>query len=101
MGGIAVNLDVEDVAAARQLVVGSLHLCLVPGRAFVIDGHVVGVGIVVAVGDAFDDAKLLAVLLCELAGEALGGRGQYGVVVVVALTEVVDTVAHVGDNLQA
>ena len=101
VGGITVNLHVEDVAATGDVVVGRLHLSLVTGRALVIHGYVVRVGVVVAVGDAGYDAELLAVLLGELAREALGRCGQHGVVVVVTLGELVHSVAHVGDNAQS
>ena len=100
MGGITVDLHVEDMSATRQVVIRCLDLSLMTSRALVIHGHVVGVGIVVAIGDTRDDAKLLAILLRELATKTLGGGGQHGVVVVIAVAELVDTVAHVGDDLQ-
>ena len=101
VSGVAVNLHVENMSTARQVMVGSFHLGLVAGGAFVVDGHMVGVGIVVAVCDAGNAAELLAVLLGELAAETLGRRSQYRIVMVIALTELVDAVAHVCDNPQA
>ena len=100
MGSVAVNLYIEDVAATGQVVVRSLDLCLLQRCTLVVYRHVVGVGIVVAVCNAWDDAKLLAVLLGKLAAQALGWGSQHGVVVVIFLAEFVGTVAHVGHNLQ-
>ncbi len=100
VGSIAVNLYIEDVTATGQVVVRSLDLCLLQGCTLVIYRHVVRVGIVIAVGNARDDAKLLAVLLGELTAQALGWSSQDGVVVVILLAEFVGTVAHVGNNLQ-
>ena len=55
----------------------------------------VGVGVILAVGDTGQDAKLLAVALGELATQTLGRRSKDGVVVVILLRELVGTVAHV------
>ena len=70
------------------------------GGALVIHRYVVGVGVVVAVGDAGDATKLLAVFLGEFSAEAFCGCGEHGVVVVIPLTEVVHSLAHVSDNPQ-
>ena len=67
----------------------------------IIYGHMIGVGIVVAVSDTGNDAELFAVLLREFTAQALSRRGQHAVVVVVALAEVVDTLTHVSYYLQA
>ena len=75
MGGVAVNLHVEDVSATGDVVIGSLDLCLMPCRALVVDRYVVGIGVVVAVGNSWDNAELLAVFLGELTAEALGWCG--------------------------
>ena len=101
VGCVAVYLDVEDVAAACELVVRSLDFSLVSGGAFVVDGHVVRVGIVLAVGDAWELAKFFLVAACEASAEAFGGCGEHAVVVLVLLAEVVDAVAHVGDDAQS
>ena len=58
----------------------------------------VGVGVILAVGDTRQDAKLLAVALGELATQTLGRRSKDGVVVVILLRELVGTVAHVGHD---
>ena len=52
VGGVAVNLHVEDVSAAGQVVVGGFYFRFMAGAALVVHGHVVGVGVVVAVCDA-------------------------------------------------
>ena len=72
VGSIAVYFYIEDVAATGQVMVRSLNLCLLQRCALVVYRHVVGVGIVITVGNARDDAKLLAVLLGKLAAQALG-----------------------------
>ena len=100
VGSVAVNLYIEDVAATGQVVVRSLDLSLLQRCTLVVYRHVVGVGIVVAVCNARDNAKLLAVLLGKLAAQALGWGSQHGVVVVIFLAEFVGTVAHVGHDLQ-
>ena len=61
----------------------------------------VGIGVVVAVRYARNDAELLAVSLGELARKTLRRRCQYGVVVLVTLREILHPVAHVGHNLHA
>lgn len=61
----------------------------------------VGVGVILAVGDTRQDAKLLAVTLGELATQTLGRRSKDGVVVVILLRELVGTVAHVGHDPQS
>ena len=60
----------------------------------------VGVGIVVLVGNAGDDAELLLVILGEAAGKTLGRSCQHAVVVLIAVAELHNTVPHVGNNLQ-
>ena len=101
VGSVAVDLHIEDVTAAGHLMIGCLDLGLMTGRALVIDGHVVGVRIVVTIGHTGDDAKLLAVLLRELAAQALCRRCQHGVVMMILVAEVVDALAHVAHDLQS
>ena len=52
VGGVAVDLHVEDVAGVLVLVVRALDLRLVLRRALVVHGDVAGVRVVVLVGDA-------------------------------------------------
>ena len=52
MCGITVNLHIEDMSAACEVVVGCFYLSLVQSCAMVIYRHVVAVGIVLAVCDA-------------------------------------------------
>ena len=67
----------------------------------VVDGHVVGVGVVFFVGDSGYDAELFAVAFGEFAGESFGWCGEYGVVVLVFFAEFEYLVAHVGDDAQS
>ncbi len=101
VSGVAVNLDVEDVAAARNLVIRCLDLGFVLGAALVVHGHVVAVGVINLVGNTRNLAKLLAVVAGKLAAEALGRCGQHAVVVLILLAVLVHLVAHVTHDFQA
>ena len=91
VGSIAVDLDIEDVATACQLMIGCLHLCLMAGRALIVNGHVVGVGVVVAVGDSLQRTELLTVALGKLSCQSLCGGSQYGIIMVILVAELVDS----------
>ena len=95
---IAVNLDIEDMPAASELVVRSLYLRLELRRAVVVDRHMVGVGVVLFVGHSFDDAVFLPVHLGELTGKAFCRRRKDRVVMLVLLTVTVDLIPHMSDN---
>ena len=99
--GVSVYLHIEDVSTARQVVVGSFYLSLVARAALVVHGHMVRVGVVVAVGDAWQRAKLLAVFLGELSRQSFGRCGEDAVIVLVLLAEVLGAVAHVGHDFDA
>ena len=101
VGGIAINLHIEDVAAQGKGMVGRLDLGLMLGRALVIDRHVVAVGVVDLVGHAGDFAEVFTVAAGKLSAKALGWRGEHTVVVLIALAEVVDALTHVTDDFQA
>ena len=66
VGRIAVNLHIEDVSATGEGMVRCLDFRLVLRSTFIIYRHMVGVGVVVLVGYAGDDAELLLVCPCEL-----------------------------------
>ncbi len=100
MCGIAVNLDIEDVAAAGQVVIGCLDLGFVLGTAVIVDRHMVGVGVVDFVGHARYLSKLCAVTLGEFAAQPFGRCGQHAVVVLVLLAVLEHTVTHAGDDAQ-
>ena len=97
--GVSVYLHVEDVTTTGQVMVGSFYLSLVACAALVVHGHMVRVGVVVTVGDAWQCAKLLAVFLGELSRQSFGRCGEDAVVVLVLLAEVFGAVAHVGHDL--
>ena len=101
VGCVAVNLYVEDVSATGEFVIGSFHLCFVKSRAVVIDGNVIGVRVVVAVRYAGQDAELCAVALGEAASQTFCRSCQDAVVVLIAFAELIGSVAHIGDDLQA
>ena len=100
MRGITVDLHIENMSATRQVVIGSLHLCLMTGRTLVIDRHVIGVRIVVAIRHTGDHTELLTVFLSEFSTQALCRCCEYGVVMVITVTELIDPVTHIGDNFQ-
>ena len=95
MSRVAVDLHIEDMSAAGHLMIGSLHLGLMTGGTLIVDGHMVGVGVIVTIRHSRNLAELLPVLLRELATESLCGCSQYGVVVMVLLAEVVDALTHI------
>ena len=95
MGGVAIYLYIEDVAAAGELVIGGLDLGLMTGRTLVVDRHMVGVGVVDLVGHTGYHSKRPAVAGGELARESFGGSGEHREVVLIALREVVDARTHV------
>lgn len=101
VGRVAVDLDIEDVTGVLVLVVRALDLRLVLGGAVVVDRDVAGVGVVVLVRDAGDDAEGLLVALGELAGETFRRGGEEGEVVLVGLGEAVDLAGHVLDDAEA
>ena len=61
VGCITVNLNVEDVSAAGEVVVRSFDFSLVLRGTFVIDRYMVGIGLVILVGNARDDTEFLLV----------------------------------------
>ena len=98
---VAVNLYVEYVSAASHIVVRSLNLSLVACRALVVNGHVVRVGVIVAIGNTWNHAKLFAILLCEFSAQSLGWCGQHAVVMVESLAELIHALAHVSYYLKS
>lgn len=72
VGCISVNLHIEYVTASREFMIGSLDLSLVARRALVVDGDVIGVGIINLVGHTGYDTKRATVTRSEFARKALG-----------------------------
>ena len=66
MGRVSIHFDIEDMASACHLVIGSFHFRLVAGATFVIDGYMVGVRIIVAVCDAGQRTEFLVVTTGKL-----------------------------------
>ena len=77
VGSIAINLDIEDVAAASQIVIRCLNLSLMTDRALVVNRHVVRVGVVVLVGHTRDDAIALLVDAGETARKTFGWSSEH------------------------
>ena len=101
VGSVTVDFHIEDVAAACQVVVRSFHFRLVARAAFIPNGNVVRVRVIVLVGHALDDAERAFVLFCELTRQPLGRCGKNAEIVLIAFREFVGTVAHVGNDFQA
>ena len=101
VGWVAVELDVADVAAVGERVVGRFQGNLVEGGDVEVHRHVEAVGVVVAIGHAGDDAVTLAVDAHEATGQALGRRGDERVVHAALLRDAVAVAAHVAHDLQA
>ena len=83
MGRVSIHFDIEDMASACHLVIGSLHFCLVAGATFVINGYMVGVCIVVAVRDTGQRTEFLTVTTGKFARQAFGRCCQYAVIMLV------------------
>lgn len=66
VGSVAVDFHIEDMAAACQVVVRSFHFRLVARAAFIPNGNMVGVRVIVLVGHALDDAERAFVLFVNL-----------------------------------
>ncbi len=101
MGGVPVNLHVEDVTGVLVLVVRAFNLGLVLRRAVVVHRDVAGVGIVILVRNARNDAEGLLVAFGKAARKTLCRRSQEGEVVLEGLGETVDLLCHVRDDPQA
>ena len=97
--GVAVYLYIEYVSATCQVVVWSLNLSLVACRTLVVNGHVVRVCVIVAIGNTLNNAKLLTVNLCESSTKALGWCCQDTIVMQIFLREIVCTITHIGNYL--
>ena len=89
------------MSATGYLVIWCLHLSLVTGRTLVVYRYVVGVGVIVSVGDTWDTAELLAVFLGEFTTETFCRCGKHGVVMVIPFAEVVYTLTHIIDDFQS
>ena len=100
MGGIAVNLHIEDMSAAGHLVVRGLNLRLVTGRAPVIYRHMVGVCVIILVSDSGDDTESLSVSLRELARQSLSRSGKNGIIMIIHLAIVVGAASHMAHDSQ-
>ena len=93
--GVAIHLYIEDVTSPCHLVIGSFHLGFVACAALIIHGYVVRIGVIVAVGNAFQHTEFLAVYLGELTRQAFGRCCQQAEVVVILLRKLVAATAHV------
>ena len=89
VGGVAVYFHIEYVTAARHLVVRSLDFRFMAGRAVVVNGDMIGVGVIDFVSDTLDYAERLAVFGRKFAGQAFGRCGENGEVVVISFGELV------------
>ena len=101
LGGVAVDFDVEDVPAAREVVVGRFNLRLVRCGAFVIHGNVVGVRVIFAIRNAGNFSESFLVDARKASGKSFRRRGEHGVIVFVKIRVAVRAIAHVRDDAQA
>lgn len=100
MSGITVNLHIEDVSAASEVMIGSLNFGLVARRAMVIHRHMVGVGVIILVGNARYHAEHFPVNFREFSGKTLCRSCKDGIIMSVLVAIAVNLVAEEGDYLQ-
>ena len=101
LAGVAVQLDIGDVAAVGQRVVRRFQPDLLKGVDVEVDRDVERIGIILAVGDAGDGAEAFAVDLDKPSGQPLGGGGDEREIEVALFALGVHPGAHVADDLQA
>ena len=101
LAGVAVQLDIGDVPAVGQRVVGSFQANLLEGVDVVVDRNVEGVGVVVAVGDARDDTEALAVNLDKSAGQPFCRGGNQRKVELHLFAGSIHPRPHMTDDLQS
>ena len=100
VSGIPVDFHVEDMAAPRQVVIRRLNFGLMTGTALVIHRYMIGIGIILTVGNTRQDTELFAVTSGKPSGQSFSRSGQHAVIMLVEFRELVSTVTHIGHYLQ-
>ena len=85
MGRVSIHFDIEDMASACHLMIGSFHFRFVTSAAFVVDGYMIGVCIIVAVRNTGQRTEFLTVTTGKFARQAFGRCCQYAVIMLVFL----------------
>lgn len=98
--GVAVNLYIEDMSASCLFMVRAFYTGLVPRRTSVSHGDVIGISIIILVGDTFDYAESLAVAFRESSGKAFRRSCQHGIVMAIALGILIGLLSHMLHNIE-
>ena len=94
MSGITVNLHVEDVSAAGQVMIGGFDFSFMAGTAFIVHRNVVGIGVVITICNAWQATEFLAVYAGELARQTFGRSSQYTIIMLILIRELVSSGKH-------
>ena len=97
---IAIHFDVGNVTGVTEGVIWRLNVDLLEGGNRIVDRNVEGVGVEVAVSDALDLTKFLAVHLGKAARKTFGWGCEKRVVEMHSLGLFVAEVAHVTDDIE-
>ena len=97
---VAVKLDIADVTAVGERVIGRFQLYLAVCADVVIYRNVERVGVVIAVGDAGYLTVLLLVNADESAGKSLGRGSKQAEIKVSLFAFVVHALSHAGDDVK-
>lgn len=85
VGCISIDLYIEDMPSAGQIMVRSFYFCFMPGTASIIDRHMIRVRVIFPVGHSRDDSETLFILLSESPAQSFGRSSQYTIIVLPAL----------------
>ena len=101
MSCVSIHFYIENMSTAGQIMIRSFYLCFMTGTAFVIYRDMVGVGIIIAIGNSGQHTELLAVFCRKLTGKSFRRSSQYTVVMLILFGELIGTVTHISNNLQS
>ena len=85
VGGISVNLHIEDVTASCQFVVRTFYSGFMRGRAMIVHRHMIGISVIGLVGHPGNLPETFTVFCGELTRESFGWSGEDREVVGLAL----------------
>lgn len=98
VGCISIDLYIEDMPSAGQIMVRSFYFCFMPGTASIIDRHMIRVRVIFPVGHSRDDSETLFILLSESPAQSFGRSSQYTIIVLPALRKFIRFIPETGYN---